>query len=156
MQRYFRAAIHIDAMNPAWNVPLLVAGALDALAALLHLACIVFGAPWYRFFGAGERTARLAEAGSHEPALVTSGIALVLAIWAMYALSGAGAIARLPMLRPALCAIAAIYLLRGVAGFALIAHPLGRTPAFWIWSSAICLLIGFTHLLGVRQAWASL
>ena len=36
----------------------LIAGAvLSGIAGLLHLAIILGGAPWYRFFGAGERMA---------------------------------------------------------------------------------------------------
>lgn len=138
--------------------PYLVTGAaLTALAALLHLGCIVFGANWYRFFGAGERMAQLAEAGSPVPALVTAGIAAVLGLWSLYALSGAGLVPRLPLLRVALCAIAAIYLLRGVAGFALAAVAPGeRGVAFWYWSSAICLVLGALYLVGTWQAWSRL
>jgi hypothetical protein len=135
--------------------PWLVTGAaLTALAALLHLGCIVFGASWYRFFGAGERMARLAEAGSPTPALVTAGIAAVLAVWSLYALSGAGLAPRLPLLRTALCAITAVFLLRGVAGFALAAVAPGeRGIAFWCWSSAICLGLGVLYLVGTWRAW---
>ncbi|KKK66980.1 hypothetical protein LCGC14_2958640, partial [marine sediment metagenome] len=46
------------------NICLIVAGTLSAIAAILHLGCIYFGAPWYRFFGAGEQMAQLAEQGS--------------------------------------------------------------------------------------------
>jgi hypothetical protein len=146
----------IGGVDGARNSLLILAAALDALAALLHLSCIAFGAAWYRFFGAGEQTARLAEAGSWRPAIVTSGIAVVLTIWGLYALSGAGVIGRLPLLRLALCAITAIYLLRGLAGFALLAQPLGRSPAFWVWSSIICLGFGIVHLLGMKQTWSHL
>ena len=43
---------------------LLIGGGLSALAAALHLAIIAGGPSWYRFFGAGERTARLAARGA--------------------------------------------------------------------------------------------
>ena len=33
---------------------------------------------------------------------------------------------------------------------------LGKTTPFWWWSSAICLLIGAVHLVGVLQVWARL
>lgn len=143
-------------MNPDWNPALLAAAALDALAALLHLGCIAFGAPWYRFFGADEKMARLAEAGRPEATLVTSGIVVVLAACAVYALSGAGVIGPLPLRRTVLCAITGIFLLRGLGGFALMTNPLGRTPAFWAWSSAICLGVGLLHARGLQQAWARL
>lgn len=42
---------------------LIAAGTLDALAALLHVACIFGGPAWYRFLGAGERMAGMAERG---------------------------------------------------------------------------------------------
>jgi uncharacterized membrane protein len=135
--------------------PWLVTGAaLTAIAALLHVGCIVFGASWYRFLGAGERMARLAEAGSAMPALITLGIAAVLGTWSLYALSGAGLAPRLPLLRTVLCAIAAVFLLRGVAGVVLAAVAPGeRGVDFWLWSSAICLGLGVLYLVGTWRAW---
>ena len=54
-----------------------IAGAaLRALASALYMCCIVFGATWYRFFGAGERMARLAIAGSWYPQESTHSIML--------------------------------------------------------------------------------
>lgn len=135
------------------NLALVVAAALSALAALLHVGCIVFGAPWYRFFGAGERMARQAEAGDLRPAAITASIALVLAAWSLYALSGAGAIPALPLLWPALFAIAGVYSVRGLAGaiYAAVRRPADR--AFWWWSSAICLAFGAVHWIGIAQVW---
>jgi len=139
------------------NAYLLIGAALSAIAALLHLGCIVFGPSWYRFFGAGERMAQLAAAGHVAPTLITLGIAAVLGTWSLYALSGAGVIPRLPLLRIGLSVITGIYLLRGVAGFALAAMAPGeRSVAFWCWSSVICLGIGTLYLLGTRQAWSEL
>jgi len=133
----------------------LIAGAmLSALAAALHVGCIVFGATWYRFFGAGERMAQMAIAGSWRPAAITAAIASVLAVWSLYALSGAGVIRALPLLRPTLCAITAVYLLRGLVILPLVA--LGRSTPFWWWSSAICLFIGAVHVAGLSQVWARL
>lgn len=70
-----------------YNSWLIVAAVLSAVAALLHVAIVVGGAPWYRFFGAGERMASAAETGRAYPAIVTLSIAIVLALWATYALS---------------------------------------------------------------------
>jgi len=138
------------------NVFLIIAGIFSAIAAMLHLACIYFGAPWYRFFGAGEQMAVLAERGSIQPTLITSAIVLVLSIWSLYAFSAAGIIFRLPFMRLALIVITLIYLVRGIAGFFLISSPMGRSPEFWIWSSVICLLFGIVHLIGVKQQWVNL
>jgi len=138
------------------NVFLIVAGILSAVAAILHLGCIYFGAPWYRFFGAGEQMALLSEQGSSQPTLITSGIVLVLSIWSMYAFSAAGITFRLPLTRLALILITIIYLTRGVVGFFLINSPMGRSPEFWVWSSVICLSFGVVHLIGLKQQWSSL
>src|SRR5688500_8521572 len=66
-------------------LPIFAAGVLSAVAAALHIGVILGGPAWYRFFGAGEGMARMAERGSAKPALITLGIAIVLAIWAAYA-----------------------------------------------------------------------
>ena len=98
----------------------------------------------------------LAEQGNIRATLITTGIALVLSIWSLYAFSAAGVIFRLPLIRLALILITLIYLVRGVAGLFLISSPMGRTPEFWVWSSVICLTIGLIHLVGLKQQWANL
>ena len=143
-------------MSLAFNAWLAGAAALSALAALLHLGCIAFGPAWYRAFGAGERLARPAERGSPVPTLATLAIASVLALWAAYAASGAGLLPRLPWLRGVLCVIAAIYLLRGLAGLPMMLSMPGRSTAFWLWSSATCIGIGLVHVAGLRQGWSQL
>jgi len=135
----------------AWNLPLLIGAGLSAVASLLHLGCIVFGPSWYRVFGAGEHIARMAEARDWRPALITGGIACVLAIWSLYALSGAGAIPPLPLLWPALWAIGGIYTLRGLAGLLLALARRGPDRGFWIWSSVVCLAFGLVHVVGLVQ-----
>lgn len=135
----------------------LVAGAaLSAIGALLHLACIVFGGPWYRALGAGDRMARMADAGHWYPTVAAVVIAAVLLVWAAYALSAAGAIRKLPLTRLALCLITGVYLLRGIAFPVLMPYFPGNSTAFWIASSATCLLIGLLHLIGLRRVWGSL
>jgi len=141
-------------MNAGIDPFLLAAAVANAVAALLHVGCIVFGAPWYRFFGAGERMAQMAAAGDRYPTLVSSFIVCVLSVWALYALSGAGVIGRLPLLRLGLCLITGVYWLRGLVVLPLAAT--GRATAFWWWSSAICLGIGALHGLGLRAVWDNL
>ena len=138
------------------NVLLSIAAVLNAIVALLHIGCIYYGATWYRFMGAGEEMATLAERGSIQPAIITSFIVLIFSIWTAYALSGAGVISQLPLLSWVLSTITAIYLLRGVAGFFFYSNPLGRTPEFWLWSSAICLTLGLVHMFGLKQVWGQI
>jgi hypothetical protein len=138
------------------NIYLLIAGLLSAVATLLHLGCIYFGASWYRFFGAGEQMALMAEQGSYQPTLITLGISSVLALWSAYAFSAAGLIIRLPLIRLALCLITLVYLVRGLAGFILMNSTVGRSPEFWFWSSLICLTFGVIHGVGLKKQWAIL
>jgi hypothetical protein len=132
------------------------AALLSGVAALLHLAVIAGGPDWYRFFGAGEEMARLAERGSARPALITLGIATILAIWSAYALSGAGRIGRLPLLRTGLVVISATYLLRGLVLLPILAMNGGKADAFTWWSSLIVLVYGLTYAIGTFRAWPAL
>jgi hypothetical protein len=138
------------------NYYLVVAGSLSGIAALVHIGCIIFGASWYRFFGAGEQMAVMAEQGMIKPTIITLFIVVVLSLWSLYAFAAAGMIGRLPFMRLALIVITAIYLIRGLAGFYFVSSPLGRSPEFWVWSSVICLCIGLLHLIGLKQQWGSL
>ena len=135
-------------MPARYNRWLLAGGALSAIAALLHLACIVGGPSWYRFLGAGEEMARAAERGSPVPALVTLAIAAILAVWAAYGFAGARLLPRLPLMRAALVAISAVYLLRGAAVFTMPFVDWAQTPAFVFWSSAIVLVSGVAYAVG--------
>ncbi len=135
------------------NTPLVIAACLSAIAALLHVGIVVGGAPWYRFFGAGERMASAAAAGRVYPSIVTLGIATVLALWSAYALSGAGVIEPLPLLRWALITITAIYLARGLAIVPLLVFARSRSTPFLVWSSLVCIGFGAVHLLGLSQVW---
>ncbi|BFM10926.1 hypothetical protein R50072_10790 [Simiduia litorea] len=140
------------------NYPLLAAASLSFIAALAHVAIILGGAEWYRFFGAGEDMATMAEAGSVYPTLITAFIALCLSVMGLYALSGAGVIVRLPLLPAVLVVIACVFCLRAIVGLILPfvssqAYIVAQGVAFWIWSSSICLVIGFAYVWGIKQAW---
>ena len=122
------------------------------------MGCVLGGPSWYRFFGAGEPMARLAERGSPTPALYAFAIAAVLWGWSAYAFSGSGVLPRLPFLRPILVAICAVYLLRAVALPILLVYATGpgRSASFMVWSSVTVLLYGLVHAIGVLTSWADL
>jgi len=138
------------------NPWLVAGGVLSAAAALLHLAIIAGGPDWYRFFGAGEGMARMAERGMLRPALMAIGIAAILAVWAAYAFAGAGLIRRLPLIRTALVAIASIYLLRGLVLVPLLLIRPEIVDAFTVWSSLIVLVYGLAYAIGTWRAWPAL
>lgn len=137
-----------------------LAGVFSLAIAVLHVVVIAVGAPAYRYFGAGERLARQSEQASLTPALLTAGIAVVFAVWALYAFSGAGLIRRLPLIRLGLVAIGTIYVLRGVLlGPQLAVYLSGAFPQFPVRDlvfSAVSLFVGLLYVLGVARAWRSL
>jgi putative oxidoreductase len=140
---------------------LIIAGLFSFLAACLHIGVVIGGPRWYRFFGAGESMALMAEKGSLKPTVITLTIAIILFLWAFYAWSGAGFFPNMPFLKAALSTITAIYLIRGLVGIVapfVSNHPQIKQNSlgFWIWSSAICLVIGIFHLMGLIAIWQKL
>ncbi len=138
-----------------------LAGILSFIAAVLHVAIIIGGPDWYRFFGAGEHMALMAEKGLLQPVLMTAMIAVVLSIWGIYAWSGAGMLPRLPLLKIILLLITCVYLCRGIAGLMAPLFPdnlyvAQNTTGFWLISSVICLIFALVHVLGMLQKWHEL
>lgn len=130
-----------------------LAGLLTILIALLHLGCILFGAEWYRFLGAGEKMAQLAEEGHSYPTIVTSVIVCILFVWSAYAFSGAGLIFKLPLLRVGLCLISFVLLARALGFYFIMPAFPDNSLTFWFISSGICLLLGSIYALGLKQRW---
>lgn len=93
------------------------------------------------------------ERGLLLPHLYSVAIAAILLLWAAYALAGAGVIGRLPLLRAGLVAISAIYLVRSAALVVPLPPPAGAPAGFWLWSSAIVLVLGLLHAVGTWLAW---
>ncbi len=130
---------------------------MSVAAALLHIACIIGGPDWYRFFGAGEAFARAAERGSPVPAIMTMVIAAILAAWAAFAFGAAGIAPRLPFSRTALVAIAFVLIARAAMAFVpAFWVPENRTLPFIITTSAICLVMGLCFAIGTWRAWPML
>lgn len=143
------------------NYQLLIGGWLSFIAALLHIACIVGGPDWYLFFGAGQKMAQLAAQGDPYPIIITLAVASILIGWGLYALSGAGIIVKLPLLKTCLVLITVVYLVRGVAG--LIVPFLTsnsdihqNSMTFWVVSSIVCCIYGLFYLAGTAKLWRQL
>ena len=138
---------------------LTAAGTASAVLAVLHVVVIIAGPPAYRFVGAPDEFATLAEAGSRAPDVLTAGFAVIFALWSVYAFGGARLMRRPPLVRLGLVLIAAVYVLRGLSAIPeailLLRTPYAFPPRFLVFS-LISLVIGLFHALGVRQAWRRL
>ncbi|MBN7795891.1 hypothetical protein [Parahaliea mediterranea] len=135
-----------------------LAGTFTALASFVHIAIILGGGDWYRFFGAGEDMAAMSEQGSAYPAIVTGAIAMVLAIWSAYAFSGAGVLHKLPMTKVVLSLITVVLLARGLLAIPAAVYSdspymaeLAGNMTFLLVTSVICLALGSCYGLGVYQ-----
>jgi hypothetical protein len=131
---------------------LMIGGCLSMAIAVLHIGIAASGAPAYRYFGAGEEMARLAESGSGLPALITLMLAAIFALCGLYAFSGAGLVRRLPLLRLGLLAMGGVYTLRGmgvIAQIASLAAGNQSVAAREIVFSLTSLLTGIAYLAGM-------
>ncbi len=132
---------------------LLWAGVADLVIAAALAVTLLVGAPAYSFFGV-EFLHDLAVAGSDIPGLIAGTLAVLGVVAGGYALSGAGYLRRLPLLKPVLALATVAFLARG----AWLAIELGRViPDYQavryreLWLSVAALAIGFMHLIGLRQ-----
>jgi hypothetical protein len=130
---------------------LLWSGVASALAGLLHVAIPIGGPSWYAFFGAPRRLVEAARLGDPRAALTCAAIACILFVFAAYAFSGSGVIPKLPLLKPALAFMAAVFLVRGIAFVpAILIAPswMGHhfdyrhVDAFVVVTSLVCIAIG--------------
>jgi hypothetical protein len=139
--------------RPPLNPWLPVAAVGDFLLAALHLLIIKLGPYGYVYFGAGSM-ALLAQEGSVIPTVVTLGIATVFGVWGCYALAGAGLMRHLPLVVPALWAISAVFILRGLIIFPDLLHLVAGDdyPVRQSVFSALSLGLGAAHLIGTRRA----
>jgi hypothetical protein len=134
------------------RVLLLAAAGCSAIAALLHVAILLMGPPWYRWFGAPSLADQIENGSVLGPTLLTLAVAAVLLLWTGYGLSGAGVVRRFPLLRTGLYAIAAIYLLRGLQVVVEVpAAAQGKVPARFACFSTFAALAGVLYLLGALR-----
>lgn len=131
-------------------------GIVCSLIAILHIVIIIVGPKAYHYFGAGEDLTSLAEKHSPIPPLLTAFIATVIAVFGLYAFSGAGQFNRLPLLGPMLIIIGSIFSIRGfilpMQLFNLLKKP-HKTEIKEIFFSIIALLTGICTLYGTILNW---
>jgi len=138
------------------NHYLIAGGVMSALISTLHVILAIYPA-LYRYIGPGQSTVTdIATQGSVIITIASVALALIFAIWAIYAFSGAGLIRPLPLLRIALIAISVIYLLRALFLPSEISMVLNQGyPVRFIVFSTISLVSGLLYLFGLLRRRAS-
>jgi hypothetical protein len=140
-------------VNTPGRILLLLAAGCSAVVALLHVAILLVGPPWYRWFGASSLAQQIESGSALGPTLLTLAVAALFVVWTGYGLSGAGVIRRLPLLRVGLYVIAAIYVLRGVQVLLEVPAAVhGRMPARFAVFSAFSALAGAAYLVGALRS----
>ena len=129
---------------------LVVGGIVSGLIALLHVV-LAIRPGLFRYIGPGGGSALTEKAiqGSSGIVVATIALALMFAVWALYGLSGAGIIGKLPLLRTALIGISVIYLLRAmfIVPETRMVLSEGYSPRFLVFSG-IALVAGLLYLVG--------
>jgi len=139
------------------NVTFVLAGVLSFCAAIFQ-AVIGFVPEWSAAFGAGDALV------SNPPLLLTLGlfVALVLVIFGLYGLSGAGVIRRLPLLRLGLLAIGLLYSLVGINFIFQVLAMLGILPSagpipiHLLLVSFGAFVAALAYLIGLAVSWKRL
>ncbi|THB63346.1 MAG: hypothetical protein D6E12_17180 [Desulfovibrio sp.] len=131
---------------------------ITTLAVAVFQAVISFSVEWSRYFGAPEELLQ-------EPVwLIAVGliVAVILAVFGLYALSCAGWIRRLPLRRTITLVAGIIFLLRGLGVipellimWGIIEYSMPMPPQA-IASSLVSLVIGIMFFLGIIGGWRAL
>lgn len=130
---------------------LIAGGAISVLISILH-AILATKPELYKYIVPGQESAlsQMAEGGSTLTLVASIFLALIFALWALYAFSGAGLIGSLPLLRKALVAIGVIYLLRSLFLPSEINMVLTQGYPFrFVVFSSVSLAAGLLYLIGV-------
>ena len=80
-------------------------------------------------------------------------VSTLMIIAGLYALSGAGMIIKMPLLKPALVTISILFILRGALIFHLMCWKPEVIDAFRVISSGIFLICGIAYALGTYLRW---
>lgn len=129
------------------NYYLLLGGWFSIAFTILQISGIWWSIKGIRYMGG---PAKLALEQPTRYALLCIGLGIVTALFGLYALSGAGVIGKLPLLRTALIVITVIYLLRGLLLLPQIPFVLKHLDLIrFLVFSVIALCVGLVHLGGV-------
>ncbi|GMM83836.1 hypothetical protein [Pseudoalteromonas sp. MTN2-4] len=130
------------------SLMLISVAALAFFTALSHMSCIVLGPECYRVQMAPEALIELSKSAPWRAALETTLVSLLFVATAIFCLSGAGVIRKVPMLKPAIITISVICSLRGIATLPLSLLFPEQVTAFSIIAGILWFLAGIFCITG--------
>jgi hypothetical protein len=138
--------------------PILIFAGILSFCAAVFQVIIGFIPEWSAAFGASDALV------SNPPLLLTLSllVGLLLVVFGLYGLSGAGLIRRLPLLRLGLMVIGLLYLMVGINFIFQVLAMLGILPAagpipvVQMLISFAALVAGLAYLLGLALSWKRL
>jgi heme/copper-type cytochrome/quinol oxidase subunit 2 len=140
------------------NYFLIAGGVISTSISILHVVLAVKPSV-YKYIRAGQESAlgQMAEQGSSLTTVLTIALAVIFAIWGIYAFSGARLIGPLPLLRLGLIVIGMIYILRALAIVTEVNMVLNQGyPLQFLVFSTISLVTGLLYMVGTLRPGVSI
>ena len=139
-------------MKLNFGILFLVMAALIAIAtAVAHLSCIYFGPECYSVQMAPPFVVKWAQEGSYLAPLAAVVVSSVFIVMGLYALSGAGLIRRLPLLKLGLYTISAVCIIRGLLGMQLWLRHQKQIDVSIFYAGVVWFIAGLLFLFGCRM-----
>jgi hypothetical protein len=132
------------------NYYLIAGGIMSALISILHIL-LALQPEFFKYIAPGQESTltQMAVQGSTVITIAAVALALMFALWAAYAFSGAGLIHALPILRAALIVIGVMYISRALFLPSEINMVLTQGYPFrFVIFSTSSLLVGLFYLIG--------
>ena len=137
-------------MNPKGVISLLIAAMIATGTAIAHLSCIFLGPTCYKAQLAPPQIVQSAIDGTLIAPVGTVIISSLFLVCALFAVSGAGFIKRLPLLNIALITIAVLCIFRGISTIPASYLFPDMVSVFSIVAGFIWFLTGVLYLYGYR------
>lgn len=139
-------------MRSKVGIILLVLVAFIAMGtAVAHLSCIFFGPECYAAQMAPPQIIESAKNGTYLAPIGTVFASALFVVLGLYALSGAGIIRKLPLLKYAVYAVATLCIIRGILPLQLwLRHP-DKVNDIIFYTGIVWLVTGLLFLFGYRM-----
>jgi hypothetical protein len=130
---------------------LVLAATITIATALAHMSCIYFGPECYSLQMAPPFVVKWAQEGSYLAALAAVVVSSIFIVMGLYALSGAGLIRRLPLLKLGLYTITTVCIIRGLLGMQLWLRHQEKIDVSVFYVGLVWLVVGLLYLFGCRM-----